>query len=383
MAPQSSQKEKNRKSKGINNLKSIRRREVEKMFKGKRVKHVNNRGMVCIAIGALAFFVCFFRLPLPVEAQTPKIDYLMGSTSTTSSYYTAAVAITKILNENVPGMHVTLVETGATHDNLKRMRKGQLHFATITCPDGIVMAYYGKHLYEGNPWPKYRIIHYFYRTQEYYVVRADSGIKRLRDLEGKKFHLGIPGSATEFNARVIFKALDIKPNFIVGSLGDALAMAKDNRIVGFVKSSFPHIIDSMIADLRTFNPVQVLSFTETELKTALEAIPGIIRIDVPAGGVIGATELGKITTWGKAGGTVVTSELPEEVGYKMAKAIVERWQELCTVFKEACDYHPIRTTIEWNVSFATPVPLHAGVVRYFKERGFDVPASMIPPEYKK
>jgi TRAP transporter TAXI family solute receptor len=383
VALQSSQKGK-RRPKGIKNLKSIRRREVEKMFKWKRAKHVNNRGIVCIAIGTLALSVClFFCMALSADAQIPKKDYLMGSTSTTSSYYPPAVAIAQILNKYVPEMRVTLVETGATHDNLKRMKKGQLDFATITCPDGIVMAYYGTFLYKGDPWPKYRILNYFYTTQEYHVVRADSEIKSIRELEGKKFHLGIPGSATEYNSRVIFTKLNLKPNLVVGSLGDALSMAKDNRIVGFVKSSPPKILDSMIADLKTLTPISILSFTEEELKIALNAVPGIVRIDVPVGGITGAPDLGPITTWGKLGGTVLTSEIPEEVGYKMIKALVENWADLCAVHKEASYYDPIKSTIKWNVSFATPVPLHAGVVRYFKEKGFDVPASIIPPEYKR
>lgn len=354
------------------------------MVTRQRLDGVNVTDMVWMVLFVSTVLVSLVLFaPALLEAQTTKKDYLMGSCSTSSSYYQGAVAISQILNKNVPEMRVTLVETGATHDNLLKIRKGQLDFSTITCPDGVVMAYYGTHQWEGKPWPKYRIVHYFYRTQEYYVVRGDSGCKTLRDLEGKKFHLGMPGSATEYNARAIFKALGIKPDIMVGSLGDALEMIKNNRIIGFVKSSPPFGLDSAIADIRASTSIKVLSFTEGELKTALETIPGIIKISVPASGIVGASEQGSVTTWGKLGGTIVTSDMPEEIGYKIIKAIVEKWPELCIAFKEASEYNPIKSTIEWTAGFPKPVPLHAGVVRYFKEKGFDVPASIIPSEYKK
>lgn len=352
------------------------------------MKHKKGICLVAVMVTvSLLLFACAPK-PAPPEAPAPPkppvvIDLLMGSTSTTSGYYPGAVALAKILNENVPGIRVTVVETGATHDNLMRVRKGHLHFATVTCPEGTVMAYYGTHRWKGEPWDKYRILNHYTIINQSYTVRADSGIKSIRELEGKKFHFGIPGSATEYNAGIIFEALKIKPERVLGSLADAVAMTKDGRVVGFVKSTPIKVLDAAIADVRSLTPVRILSFTEEEIKKALETIPGLIRVDIPAGAIAGAPEQGAITTYAMGLGNFVTSDMSEELVYKMIKAIIEKWAEYCAVQKEAADYDPIKVTIEWTAAFATPVPLHAGVVKYFTEKGFDVPAKLIPPEYKK
>ncbi|MDI7261701.1 MAG: TAXI family TRAP transporter solute-binding subunit, partial [Thermodesulfobacteriota bacterium] len=214
------------------------------------MKKKSTVGMLAISLVLAIFFACGPKAA--AQAKVPKVmDLLMGSTSTTSGYYPGAVALAKIFNENVPGLRVTVVETGATHDNLMRVKKGHLHFASVTCPEGTVMAYYGTHRWKGAPWPKYRILNHYTIINQSYAVRADSGIKTIGELHGKKFHFGIPGSATEYNATIVFEALGIKPERVLGSLGDAVAMTKDGRVVGFVKSTPIKVLDSSIADVRS------------------------------------------------------------------------------------------------------------------------------------
>jgi TRAP-type uncharacterized transport system substrate-binding protein len=39
-------------------------------------------------------------------------------------------------------------------------------------------------------------------------------------------------------------------------------------------------------------------------------------------------------------------------------------------------------TLPENVRHVTALPLHAGAVKYFKERGIAIPAKAMPPEVK-
>jgi TRAP-type uncharacterized transport system substrate-binding protein len=65
----------------------------------------------------------------------------IGSTSTSSSHYSYFVAIAKIINESIPGVNATVVATGASIDNLKRMAKGQADLGLVTSDAGY-MAYH-------------------------------------------------------------------------------------------------------------------------------------------------------------------------------------------------------------------------------------------------
>src|SRR5690606_4466848 len=56
------------------------------------------------------------------------------------------------------------------------------------------------------PLDKLRGIAAMYPTYVQIVARADSGIKSLEDLRGKRVSVGAPRSGTELNARAVFKA---------------------------------------------------------------------------------------------------------------------------------------------------------------------------------
>ena len=68
----------------------------------------------------------------------------------------------------------------------------------------------------------------------------------------------------------------------------------------------------------------------------------------------------------------------------MTKALAENWGEFQAAYKTS--WKPIEDDIALTGSVAAATdapPLHAGVVQYYEEKGYKVPAELIPPEYKK
>jgi TRAP transporter TAXI family solute receptor len=264
------------------------------------------------------------------------------------------------------------------------MAKKQIQLFGASGIDGTSMAYHGIDIYAGKPIKTVRVLVLYYLNYGAYVVRADSGVKVLRDLHGKRFHTGIPGSSAEHTANMVFKMLGIQPQIIFGSLADAMDMTKEGRIVGFAKFPSVKSMDSTIVDVNTQTPVRLLSFTDEEITKAISILPGTARLDIPAGGVMGLRDHGPVTTYHSAAGLFVTSELPADLVYKMMKAVMTDWQkELVPVFAEAATFHGIKDTIGAASGLGISTPLHAGVVKYFMEQGYDVPAKLLPPEWKK
>lgn len=65
-------------------------------------------------------------LSLYADAAEKITRLLIGTTSTTSSFYSYFVGASKSINRLAPGINSSVVATGASVDNIERLRKGQI-----------------------------------------------------------------------------------------------------------------------------------------------------------------------------------------------------------------------------------------------------------------
>ncbi len=69
-------------------------------------------------------------------------------------------------------------------------------------------------------------------------------------------------------------------------------------------------------------------------------------------------------------------DIDEEVVYQLTKTIFENLEYLVGVHKAA-------RFIQLDSALSgLPVPLHPGALKYYRERGIEIPDSLIPPEAK-
>ncbi len=298
----------------------------------------------------------------------------IGSTSTSSSHYSYFVAVGKIINENIPGVNATVVATGASIDNIKRMAKGQADLGLVTLDAGY-MAYHGVGSWKDAPVKKQRILWLYMTTAVHFVVREDSGVKTLYDLHKKSFHPGMRGSASEAATIAIFKILGIEPQYHRGDTGDAVAAVKDNRIAGICKSGLGKGFDASIMDIATSTPVRVLEFTDKEIKKVNAEMPYISWLTVPAGVVKG---MGEFKTVANVNFVMGVDSIPQDIAYKMIKAICANMETQEAAFPAMKGLNIPQGTLEAARSVSNPVPLHPGSIQYFKEIGLTVPKELVP-----
>ena len=314
------------------------------------------------------------------------VNLLMGSTRTTSGTYVGCALHARIFNKYVPNLRVTVVETGASVDNWKRMYSKDVDFSSVAGYETVISAHLGTSAFEGTPMPWGRQFDFFFDGLYGIVVRADSDIYTYQDLNGKKFATGNPGSGAETAGRIVLEALGIEYEPVYGSMGDASTQMKDGRVDAFIKFTPKASLDSLLADIRSVTPIRVLSMTEEEVTKTLQAYPGLVRTEIPAGTWIGAEEQDTIVSGiGNPGGLNMPSEerdprFTTELVYQMAKAIDEHWDELLGGYPGTAD--PFQSVIDYTGDLAVAQPFHPGVVKYLQEKGVEVPASLIPPEYK-
>ena len=96
--------------------------------------------------------------------------------------------------------------TKASVENLNLLQAGRGEIA-FTLGDSLSDAWKGnEEAGFKTPLKKLRGIAAIYPNYIQIVARADSGIKTLADLKGKRISVGAPKSGTELNARAIFAA---------------------------------------------------------------------------------------------------------------------------------------------------------------------------------
>jgi len=334
------------------------RREVMKLFR------------VTIAVLSIAFIaaaIAFF----PGEGLAASKKLLaMGTTQSSSSHYAYFVAVAKVINTRVPDVSISVVETGASVDNINRIKKGDLDLGMTTIHLQY-QAYHGMGPWKDKPIKDQYVMWVYQPAPQNFVVREDSGVKTVYDLAGKPFNPGIRGSATEKTVEAILDALSVAPEFYRGGTEDTVAGIKDKRLVGYVKSGAGvSTLDASTMDIATFTPIRLLNFTPEDIKKVQAKYPYLSPIAIPKGIYKDAPAY---QTFAMLIGTVVKKDLSEDLVYKMVKAACEGIDEQVAAYPSIKGTNLAQLTIE-----TCTVPLHPGAIKYYKEIGLKVPDNLIP-----
>jgi TRAP transporter TAXI family solute receptor len=193
------------------------------------------------------------------------------------------------------------------------------------------------------------------------VASADSGIKTLADLKGKRVAVGAPKSGTELNARDIFKGAGMsykdfaKVEYL--PFGESVELMKNRQLDATLISAGLGV--AAIRDLATSVKIVIVPIPADVVAKIGEAAyqPGT----VPANTYNGQTEA---TPTVAIQNFLVSHEgVSADAGYKMTKAIFDNLPELHAAHAAA------KAITRENAAKAPPAPLHAGAEKYYKEVG--------------
>lgn len=312
--------------------------------------------------------VAFAALCFAGGAAAADQNILIGSTSTSSSHYSYFVAVNQIINNAAEGVQSSVVATGATVDNLRRLLREQIDLGLVTTNVGY-HAYAGTGSFKERPVDT-RLLWVYSIAPQNVIVREDSGVTALSGLEGRRLNPGITGSATEKTTEAVMATLGIQPDYVRGSTSDIVSAIKDSRVIGYVKSGAGYKLDGSSLDIATFTPIRVLSLTDDQSQTLREEMPDISVVDVPAGAGEGVPAY---TTWAFGVAVHARPGLDEEVVYEIVKAVMANTEAQANAFAPIKGADLARMTLKYGT-----VPLHAGAARYFSEQGYEIPKALQP-----
>ena len=164
-------------------------------------------------------------------AQQQFVNILTGGQS--GVYYPMGVALSQIYAKSIPNVRATAQVTKASAENLNLLQAGRGELA-LALADSVSDAWKGE-AEAGFPkkLDKLRGLSGTYSNYIQIVANADSGIKTLADLKGKRISVGAAKSGTELNARAnqYAHALEIGPargdRDLVDAVDDRLHLLDD------------------------------------------------------------------------------------------------------------------------------------------------------------
>ncbi|GBF34742.1 TRAP transporter solute receptor [Desulfocucumis palustris] len=303
-------------------------------------------------------------------AKVERISVATGGTGGT--YYPYGGGMVGIINSKAENVEATAEVTGASVENARLLDSGEAQMGLLM-NDVVYQAYKGENQFDKPI--ELRTFMGMYANIMHVVTLADGSAKSIADIKGKKVSVGAPGSGTENMSNQIFESLGIKyDDFQVMrlSFSENTEALRDHVIdVGVWSVGAP---TSSIMDLATTHKIRILPFTDQEMAKITEKYPYYNATVIPAGTYSGIDQ--DVHTPAVWNSVVVHKSMSEELAYKLAKALFENNADLVAVYAGAKESTPENTIA------SAVVPLHPGVIKYFKEKGIDVPDNLVPPEMK-
>ncbi len=320
-----------------------------------------------------------------IEAQPPPsktVRLTAGSTISTSGAYVWCVAIARAINKFAPGINVTVVESGATYDNIRRIREGMFDLGLPDGWAGLLEMHRGLETFEKSRWEPIRFLLFREPAASRTYVRAESGIKTWADLKGRTIGSGTPGSAVAMRVVRCNEVLGTGVKFFPGTLTEAARDLQNGRIEAVHKSGPVESFDAALQETHLLAPLNVIGFSDAEAEKIKAKYPQFLIRKTPAGAIKTLPRLPGVWEIYSISGVSTSSRLSQDIGYRIVKAIHEHWKEISQAYPSCAPYHPIEDYIK-IVPQGMEVPFHAGVVQYAKEIGIKIPNDLIPPEYKQ
>ena len=191
---------------------------------------------------------------VPVYAADTKLVLATGGTAGT--YYPFGGAMARIWNTKIPGMNVTAQTTGASAENIRLVNKKEAELALVQS-DTLDAAFNAKAPFT-EAIKSMSTIAVLYPEIIQVVVRADSPIKSIADLKGKKVGVGAPGSGTEANFRQLMDIYglakdDVNSQYL--SFSESAEAFKDRHIDAFIVTA--GIPNAAIMDIGTQHAIRI------------------------------------------------------------------------------------------------------------------------------
>lgn len=314
----------------------------------------------------LAMAVFIFSVISPAYAQkVERLNFVGGPPSGVFGIF--ATGIGTYLSKNVPNLDVSVTATGGSVENIRRVNGGEAEMGLSFASD-VHEAYFGQEQFKGKPLTNIRAVGLVFFGVAHAITYADSGIRSVEDLTGKRVAVGTPGSGTFASAERVFRSLGVwdkitRIPLLGAQAGEAMSDGKADAF--FWTGPEP---DRVTMEAATKKPIRAIDIYTPAAKTDFfKQYPYFARYVFPAGSYKGITEdtstVGIPVIW------YVNKDLSAPLVQKITEAAYNKDgnAHMLKVHAGSKDMVPQRAL--QGVTF----PLHKGAEDHWRAGGLQIP----------
>lgn len=314
----------------------------------------------------LAMAVFIFSVISPAYAQkVERLNFVGGPPSGVFGIF--ATGIGTYLSKSVPNLDVSVTATGGSVENIRRVNGGEAEMGLSFASD-VHEAYFGQEQFKGKPLTNIRAVGLVFFGVAHAITYADSGIRSVEDLAGKRVAVGTPGSGTFASAERVFRSLGVwdkitRIPLLGAQAGEAMSDGKADAF--FWTGPEP---DRVTMEAATKKPIRAIDIYTPAAKTDFfKQYPYFARYVFPAGSYKGITEdtstVGIPVIW------YVNKDLSAPLVQKITEAAYNKDgnAHMLKVHAGSKDMVPQRAL--QGVTF----PLHKGAEDHWRAGGLQIP----------
>ena len=289
---------------------------------------------------------------------------VVGGGSTTGVYYQVALNVCKIVNDKLGGKGYNCIGRPALGSvfNINAIKRGLLNYG-VAQSDRVWQAANGTANWKGKPQKNLRTVFSAHPETVMIVTRADTGIKSIADLKGKRVNIGNPGSGQRGNALDVLRLSGIDKDKDIKAEGlqqhEANRALVDKKIdaffytVGNPWGGGLEIANSTAIRMIPVNTAPIQKLVKDNSYYVMTAIPGGIYKGVDK----------DVPTYAVKATFVTGDKEPADQVYQVVKTIFENLDTLRGL-------HPAFKILNpKDMLKGLSAPMHPGAVKYYKEKG--------------
>lgn len=248
-------------------------------------------------------------------------------------------------------------------ENLRKVNQGKSDFGVV----------YSGHVYLGregllkndtNKYEDVMAVSFLYGAPAQLVVRKDSGITSVKDLEGKKVGVGNAGSGAFANCELFFTHMGVWDKIERNAMGynDAANAFGNNQLDAFwLFTAFPSGAVIMAAQTNDIDLIDLGK--DAEESGFYEKYPYFSKLSVPAGTYKGVEK--ESPSFRDSALWVANAEVSDEIVYDLlSKIYTDEGLAYMKEQKKTFQEMAIETGVDGIVT-----PLHPGAEKFWKEKG--------------
>jgi len=309
---------------------------------------------VCVIAIVFARGMSVWNAPAPVRAAPPRVRLASGS----AGYNPLGDALANAYRRVLPDVEIVAYSSVGSIETVDALQRGNADIGPALA-NVAYLAYEG-HLPETpRPMDRLRAIALLQMNPLHIVVGPGARIGSIFDLRGRRVSLGPTGTGTSITAEILLHGYGLTLADIVAeqlSFREAALRLLAGKLDAFIALG-PYPVEAITMALH--HGARLLTVAGPPIELLRSQYPFVQITFVPAGTYPGQSE--PVRTIGIDHVLLCRADLDENVVYSLTKSLFQ-------VLPALSSANVVLRLIDADHAPATPIPLHKGAARYYRER---------------